>query len=33
VNYMVSAVGMVWRAVLIWMFILVLVTLAAWFGV
>jgi adenosylcobinamide-phosphate synthase len=32
VNYMVSAVGMVWRAVLIWLFILVLVTLAGWFG-
>lgn len=32
VNYMTSAIGMIWRALVIWMAIIGLVTVAAWFG-
>jgi adenosylcobinamide-phosphate synthase len=32
VNTMTSAVGLVWRALVIWMFILALMTVARWFG-
>jgi adenosylcobinamide-phosphate synthase len=32
VNTMTSAVGMIWRALVIWMFILALITVARWFG-
>jgi len=30
---MTSAVGMIWRALVIWMFILALLTVARWVGV
>jgi adenosylcobinamide-phosphate synthase len=33
VNTMTSAVGMVWRALVLWMFILALITVARWVGV
>ncbi|MEO8157178.1 MAG: CobD/CbiB family protein [Betaproteobacteria bacterium] len=33
VNTMTSAVGMIWRALVIWMFILALLTVARWVGV
>ncbi len=33
VNTMISAVGMIWRALVIWMFILALLTVARWAGV
>jgi len=33
VNTMTSAVGMIWRALVIWMFILALITAARWIGV
>ncbi len=32
VNYMTSAVGLIWRALIIWMGVIGLVTIAAWFG-
>lgn len=32
VNYMTSAIGLIWRALVIWMGIIALVTVAAWFG-
>ena len=32
VNYMTSAIGMIWRALVIWMSIIGVVTVAAWFG-
>jgi cobalamin biosynthesis protein CobD/CbiB len=32
VNTMTSAVGLIWRALVIWMFILALMTAARWFG-
>jgi cobalamin biosynthesis protein CobD/CbiB len=33
VNTMASAVGMIWRALVIWMFIIALITVARWVGV
>jgi cobalamin biosynthesis protein CobD/CbiB len=33
VNYMTGAVGMIWRAVVMWMLILALITVARWVGV
>ena len=33
VNTMTSAVGMIWRALVIWMFILALMTVAHWVSV
>ena len=33
VNTMTSAVGMIWRALVLWMFILALITVARWVGV
>lgn len=33
VNTMTSAVGMIWRALVIWMFILALITVARWVGI
>ena len=33
VNIMTSAVGMIWRALVLWMFILALITVARWAGV
>ena len=32
VNTMTSAVGLIWRALVIWMFVLALMTVARWFG-
>jgi adenosylcobinamide-phosphate synthase len=32
VNHMASGVGLVWRSVLMWLFVVGLVTLAIWFG-
>lgn len=32
VNHMVSGIGLVWRSVMMWMFLIALVTFAIWFG-